>query len=632
MKTPSALFLAALAASSTMALDREMYGIDYDTRPSQWGGCKDDATFHADFKVIRQLTKAIRVYTTENDCIDRLLNVAAAEDLRVWLGLWSNIDPSLDSYAKEFKVLQRLVKQHRVRNDNVMGIHVASEAMFRWYSEGPHDWANTTGSDQLIANLNETRNFLRDNGLVFPVTIADVVDTYKSLPKLFDVVDVVSVNQFSQWEGVSGADGVNVLFNRLQDVQQRAKAAGKIVLISETGWSAAGNVSAIKEASPASQARYLRDFMRYTEQQNIAYYYFTSFQLKWGNDTDFGVVEQNFGIFDVNRKMNPAVANITLGKYHKPTRLWNNGQVLKADESGALSLGEPADGLSNSLDHEIWFYDEELLTFRSRANNQCLDTYADAQGSHLHVYWCDGSNYNQKWRFKPDGTFQTVSYATPTFSDVTPDAAIAGKGVNVSDSNVTVPVGSFFASSKSSHGKCLTAQGNSVAMIDCKYDDATKWSVRPLDTEDIVIRSLDTNLKITEDYGRVTATAQDSTDVRPDGQIWYYDPLLQRIRNKANGRTCLDLVENQANGLVQGRWCDHTHSQSWSYNDQTGQIQNLGKLGQCIYADQANAELRVAFCDVKARNQKWVLELQNPPAAAYGAFSLNAAAPAPCHH
>ncbi|ETV80038.1 hypothetical protein H257_07220 [Aphanomyces astaci] len=612
MKTVSALVLG-LGASAVMALDRPLYGLDYDTRTSEWGGCKSYDTFVADFKVVSSLTTHLRIYTTTDGCIQRLLDAAAKTNIKIWLGLWGNVDVG-DAFPSEFKTLQKLVKENRVRNDNVLGIHVSSEALFRHHHTT--DWSNRTGVNKLIGYLNQTRAFLRASNLNIPVTIADVVDTYRAAPELYDVVDVVSVNQFSQWEGVLAKDGVNVLFERVADVVLESRKRGKSVLFSETGWSSGGNVSAIKESTPASSARFLNDFMRYTEQQNIAYYYFTAFNLAWG-ETEFAKVERNFGLFDEKRVINPHVKNVTLGKYHKPVRIWHDGKVVKADghysgSFGRLSLGAPAKGLTDTLDREIWFFDQDLLTFRSRSTNQCLDTYADADGnSQVHVYWCDGSNYNQKWRFRGDGTFQVVSKANPIVGGAATVDAKLGKGANRTNDDVTVPVGVLYASSLAAHGRCLRAVGDDIAMMNCQKDAANKFTVRPLDTEEVHIVSADAQWKLTEDYGRVTVSTKSTAGADADAQVWFYDPLLQRIRNKANGRSCLDLVDDKIHGLVQGRVCDHTPSQSWSYNDLTGQVQHLGKVGLCLNAETDGQDLHVVFCDVAEASQKWTFDLVN---------------------
>ncbi|RHZ19052.1 hypothetical protein DYB37_006574 [Aphanomyces astaci] len=590
MKTVSALAFG-LAASTVMALDRPLYGLDYDTRTSEWGGCKSYDTFVADFKALGNLTRHIRVYTTTDGCIQRLLDAAGSQNVKLWLGLWGNIEPEKDAYPSEFKTLQKLVKQNRVRNDNVLGIHVSSEALFRYYQTD--SWSNRTGVNKLIGYLNETRSFLRANNVNIPVTIADVVDSYRAAPELFDHVDVVSINQFSQWEGVYAADGVNVLFDRVKEVQLAARKVGK---------------------------RFLRDFMRYTEQQNIAYYYFTSFNLAWGEES-FGVVERNFGLFDEKRVINPYVTNVTLGKYHKPVRVYHQGKVLKAAGHNSTSFGRlyleaPAHSLSGVLDHEIWFYDEDLLTFRSRSTNLCLDTYTENGQSKLHVFWCDGTNYNQKWRFRGDGTFQVVSKANGLVPDdslsTEVDPKLSNGGAKRATEDVRVPVGIIKGSSAAAHGRCLRGVGNEIAMLECQNDADNKFTIRALDTEEIHITALDTNWKLTEDYGRVTVNSQSAESADLDAHVWFYDPLLQRIRNKANGRSCLDLVERKVKGLVQGRVCDHTPSQSWSYNDFTGQIQHLGTIGLCLNVDEDGQELHVVYCDTALLSQKWTFDLINP--------------------
>ncbi|RHZ30110.1 hypothetical protein DYB26_011082 [Aphanomyces astaci] len=94
-----------------------------------------------------------------------------------------------------------------------------------------------------------------------------------------------------------------------------------------------------------------------------------------------------------------------------------------------------------------------------------------------------------------------------------------------------------------------------------------------------------------------------------DAHVWLYDPLLQRIRNKAYGGPGLDLVERKVKGLVQGCVCDHTPSQSWSYNEFTGQIQHLGTMGLCLNVDK---NLYVVYCDTALLSQKSTLTSSTP--------------------
>ncbi|KAF0684204.1 hypothetical protein As57867_023717, partial [Aphanomyces stellatus] len=374
-----ALVLASLLAS-TAALDRKLYGVDYDTRTSEWGGCKAEWEIRADFHAIKTVARNVRVYSTQEPCISRVLKVAGETNVRLWLGLWGNINPEDDAFDKEFNTFKRLVEQGQIRNDNVVGMHVSSEAMFRYYIQGNHDWREQlSGTFKLTAYVAQVRAYLRQHGLDFPVTIADVMDSYKSTRELYPAVDVVAANQFSQWENILAKDGVNTMFDRLQNIQLSSRAAGKQILIAETGWSANGSFPSIKEATPDTAGLFLRDFLLFAEQQNLNFYYFTSFNLKWGGDTDFGQVEKNFGLFDVNRNLLPHVQQVVVGKPHKAVRLWHEGLVIKCDGAntdtfGRVYLDAPATGLSDSLEREIWFYDEDYKTYRSKSTNQCLDT------------------------------------------------------------------------------------------------------------------------------------------------------------------------------------------------------------------------------------------------------------------
>ncbi|RHY79498.1 hypothetical protein DYB26_014912, partial [Aphanomyces astaci] len=69
MKVPSSLAIAAaFAASSVAALDAKFYGINYDTRTSEWGGCKDFLTIAEDINVLRGVTDNVRIYGMDFNC------------------------------------------------------------------------------------------------------------------------------------------------------------------------------------------------------------------------------------------------------------------------------------------------------------------------------------------------------------------------------------------------------------------------------------------------------------------------------------------------------------------------------------------------------------------------------------
>ncbi|RHY47220.1 hypothetical protein DYB38_002073 [Aphanomyces astaci] len=625
------------------ALDRSLYGIDYDTRTYEWGGCKSKVDMRQDFVVLKPLTSNIRVYSIDDVCFGRLLDVASEVDMRLWLGIWSNVNTTEDDFEPEFARLQQMVVDGRVRNDNVVGIHVASEALFRYYSRDAHDWAEEySGVRKLFGYVSRVREFLRANDLTFPVAIADVIDSYKSVPEIYSVVDVITVNQFSQWEGGWSINGANLLFDRMQDIRLAARKAGKPILLSETGWSANGSTPDIKEASPASSATYLHDFMRLMEQQDMAYYYFTSFNLAWGQDSDTGEIERNFGLFDEHRNLLPHVKSVTLGAYHKPVRIWHQGQVVKADGPNTHSFGRvyldaPARGLSDSLDREIWFYDQQVGSFRSRSTNQCL-TASKQPGSDdggewgLSVSWCqppldDGrpaSSSTQRWHVNAKQNIIEVLRPPPPVEeqeDATSSSLTCGACKNCQFANAYFSLcyvnwsrsdckrmGADHHWCGSTGHKCLVGgrRQDDVAAGDCNVQDpAFHFHLRPLDAEELTVTSMALGRPLAATATAAGVTMELKGSIATTSTTWYYDPMFQRLRSKAIPSDCLDVVDEF--GRVDTHFCDHRRSQRWSYNDLTGQLLHMGHLGRCLQA--AGSVVFVDFCDLGVPTQQWTLDL-----------------------
>ncbi|KAF0706528.1 hypothetical protein AaE_014067, partial [Aphanomyces astaci] len=122
MKVPSSLAIAAaFSASSVAALDARFFGINYDLRTNQWGGCKNFHTIAEDFNILKRLTDYVRIYGMEFDCTTNILKAARNSGLKVWLGLWSEVGTTvvrdgrehevIDSFPSQFDALKKLMNQ-----------------------------------------------------------------------------------------------------------------------------------------------------------------------------------------------------------------------------------------------------------------------------------------------------------------------------------------------------------------------------------------------------------------------------------------------------------------------------------------------------------------------------------------
>ncbi|RHZ09564.1 hypothetical protein DYB37_014058, partial [Aphanomyces astaci] len=233
MKVLSSLAIAAaFAASSVAAFDAKFYGINYDFRTHRWGGCKDSNTIDKDFNILKNVTNNVRIYGTDFECAKSVIEAAGKKGLKVWLGLWSEVgtDKVLDTFSLQNQALKDLVSRtNLINNDNILGIQVSSEALYRYYVLGPG--SDRRGIDTVVGYLKTVRSYLRDHDLTFPVVISDNMDMYTRFPELYDEVDVVAVNQFSFWESKTAQEGAHFTFKRFQEQETRAKRAGKLILL-----------------------------------------------------------------------------------------------------------------------------------------------------------------------------------------------------------------------------------------------------------------------------------------------------------------------------------------------------------------------------------------------------------------
>ncbi|OQR82528.1 glycoside hydrolase [Achlya hypogyna] len=550
MRVASIIASAALAATSVQALDRKLFGLNY-------ASCPDDTNMPLDLDKLQPVTGNVRMYSMDQACMTRLYWHAGWRKMKIWLGIWSEADAAHDSFDGEFQRLKNLVDAGMVTNDNVVGIQVASEAIYRFYIQGAHDFNDKGPLNRIIQHYKDVKAYLLSKGLVFPVVIADIMDSYKYFPELFANTDVVSVNQFSMWQKKTAKEGVPTLFNDFQGIWNAARALGKPIVLSETGWSTGGNASAVVETSPEAQALYTKEFLSFAEQQNINYYYFSSFD---GNrDPE---IEKHFGLFDNKRTMKPLIASLNVGAAPTAVRLQSGSSVLKAgsyksgDSFKQLSWGAPARGLTDRLDNEIWFYNQAGSGWlKSRSTNACLD----GSSGTIKVSDCDPNNAGQRWTFGAGGL--------------------------------------------STNGKCVT---KNLGLGACSRAGITKTDMA---SQELRLSVANSDLKLTEYYGAVSVRSAPVPGAIPETQLWYYDPLAQQIKNKANQNHCLDAYETKYRGAVHVWQCDPSNeNQMWQYNDKTGQLQHGRKLGLCL-TSEAGGSVYLQACDTSNAGQRFQMDL-----------------------
>ncbi|RQM12016.1 hypothetical protein B5M09_010747 [Aphanomyces astaci] len=574
MKVPSSLAIAAaFAAASTP--DPKFYGINYDTRTSEWGGCKGTTEIDTDFVALNQLTGRIRIYGIDFNCTKLVLKTAANRGFKVWLGMSSEV--GVDA-------LKGLVEDGMINNDDVLGVEVSSEALNRYYVLGPGNTAGTSdrhGIETVLDHLRTVRSYLRSQNLTFPVVITDTMDMYSMFPQLYEAVDMVAVNHFSFWENKTAQEGAHFTFTRFQEHQFLAKRAGKLIELHATGWSSVG-----EEPISWDQGIFTRDLRNLVALQNLNSYYFTAFDSRFGTNK----IERSFGIKDVNRDMK---FNMRLRvKPLYPVRLWAaGGNVIKAygywntDDSanknpGRVYAAKPYIGPPGNLNDEIWQWDLEYNRLYSTSSNMCLESFGN-EARTLYTAPCSEDEPNQKWKYA-NKTIVSQNHARfcihvdvdhPPNDDGTLEVAI-------------------FPCNRLPHQE-ISLQGTSFEALEIKIKAHGGILTETLGN----LTWQTTRVKGLQNLGR---------------QTWTYNPVTQLIasssRNDEN-RHCLEAPWRINSARLVFKLCSSDVNQKWVVNDITGQIHHATHIGFCLDGhNNVDGLVYLAWCDKNNPNQQWSIK------------------------
>ncbi|CAI5741879.1 unnamed protein product [Hyaloperonospora brassicae] len=306
LRAASAVALAVATFGGANAANFKCTGINYNIRAGpDWAPaeekCKPAAQITAELALLKGVTDVIRIYSL-TDCDHATAVVPAAVDagLKVALGIW--VDSTASSFEKEKAAFATLLETGLVTADNIVGIHVGSEAVYRGDVSVP----------EAIAHLEAIRALCLANAgaAAIPLTIADIGDTYTAHPELIEAVDYVSANYFPFWEKAAIDGAADHFYERLSALVETVDTYSKEVVVGETGWASEGTSANGSVASEANAAKFFVDFYTLATEKNLTYYYFSAFDEPWklatleANET----VEAYFGLFTREGVLKSAIA------------------------------------------------------------------------------------------------------------------------------------------------------------------------------------------------------------------------------------------------------------------------------------------------------------------------------------
>ena len=154
--------------------------------------------------------------------------------------------------------------------------------------------------EQLLGYIQRVKDALPD----IPVGYVDAYYEFEDRPAITEICDVILANCYPFWEGC--AIEYSLLY--MKDMFRRTQkvAAGKKVIITETGWPNQGETFHGAKPSQENAIRYFLNTQQWGQTDNIDIFYFSSFDESWkvGAEGDVGAF---WGLWDKDEQLKYSV-------------------------------------------------------------------------------------------------------------------------------------------------------------------------------------------------------------------------------------------------------------------------------------------------------------------------------------
>ena len=202
--------------------------------------------------------------------------MAKRHGLNTLVGAWLGDDK--EDNEKEIEGLIKLAKEGFV---DVAA--VGNEVLYR----------NDLSLEELVQYISRVKEAL--SGMDIPVGYVDAYYEFSRHPILVEITDVVLANLYPYWEGcpIEYALGhMQAMYGQVVDAAQ-----GKPIIITETGWPSQGGGLRGAIAGEEAAMKYFIDTMRWTKENDIPIFYFSSFDESWKVGPE-GEVGAYWGLWD----------------------------------------------------------------------------------------------------------------------------------------------------------------------------------------------------------------------------------------------------------------------------------------------------------------------------------------------
>ena len=224
-------------------------------------------------KIIQPYTRWVRSFscTEGNELIPK---IAREFDIKTMVGAWLGSDDQVN--RKEIANLIELAKEGYVDL-----AAVGNEVMYR----------GDLSEDELLKFMYQVKEAIPQ----IQVGYVDAYYEFADRPRITEACDVIFANCYPYWEGCK----LEYSLLYMKDMYRRAVIAskGKRVIVSEAGWPDRGQSFFGAEPSYENAIRYYINSQKWSEEENIEMFYFSSFDESWKIDAE-GDVGAFWGLWD----------------------------------------------------------------------------------------------------------------------------------------------------------------------------------------------------------------------------------------------------------------------------------------------------------------------------------------------
>ncbi|HZQ00960.1 MAG TPA: glycosyltransferase [Reyranella sp.] len=258
-----------------------------------------------DFAMLAGKVEYVRTYRT-TDGGEMMPEIAARYGLKLVPGAWiySAKEAKLqfgreasEVNAEETRALIRMANQ----NPNIERVLVGNENILRWDGQKDQRDPSATSPAQLIREIRTVKRNVK-----VPVSTAEPWHIWLNYPELAREVDYLAVHVLPYWDEKSSETPLQYLKNKIGLLRQAYP--NKNIIVTEVGWPSNGAErrspasGLIKRASPAEQAKNIRDMVAWLKSQNIDYFVVEAIDQPWKSYDLEGKAGGYWGLWNADRQ------------------------------------------------------------------------------------------------------------------------------------------------------------------------------------------------------------------------------------------------------------------------------------------------------------------------------------------